>query len=442
MRNLLKATTLESKFPLLAVEGGCIISKDADITVVYRVELPELFTVTSAEYEAIHAAWCKALKVLPEYSVVHKQDWFIREHYRPATGEGDMSFLSRSYERHFNERPFLTHACFLYLTKTTRERMHMRSDFSTLCRGNIIPKEVNRESATKFLEAAEQFERILNDSGFLTLVRLTGDEITGTADCPGLLERYFSLSLSETTSLQDIELGAEVLRVGNKRVCLHTLSDTEDLPGRVGTDTRYERLSTDRSDCLLSFAAPVGLLLSCDHLYNQYVFLEDSDENLRMFEKRARNMQSLSRYSRGNQINKEWIDQYLNEAHSFGLQSVRAHFNVLAWSDDVQELRHIRNDVGSQLALMECRPRHNTVDAATLYWAGMPGNAGDFPAEESFYTFIEPAVCFFTEETNYKSSSSPFGIKLCDRVSGRPLHLDISDEPMKKGSLPTGINSC
>lgn len=307
MRNLLKATTLESKFPLLAVEGGCIISKDADITVVYRVELPELFTVTSAEYEAIHAAWCKALKVLPEYSVVHKQDWFIRERYRPATGEGDMSFLSRSYERHFNERPFLTHACFLYLTNTTRERMHMRSDFSTLCRGNIIPKEVNRESATKFLEAAEQFERILNDSGFLTLVRLTGDEITGTADCPGLLERYFSLSLSETTSLQDIELGAEVLRVGNKRVCLHTLSDTEDLPGRVGTDTRYERLSTDRSDCLLSFAAPVGLLLSCDHLYNQYVFLEDSDENLRMFEKRARNMQSLSRYSRGNQINKEWV---------------------------------------------------------------------------------------------------------------------------------------
>ena len=149
--------------------------------------------------------------------------------------------------------------------------MHMRSDFSTLCRGNIIPKEVNREAATKFLEAAEQFERILNDSGFLTLVRLTGDEITGTADCPGLLERYFSLSLSETTSLQDIELGAEVLRVGNKRVCLHTLSDTEDLPGRAGTDTRYERLSTDRSDCLLSFAAPVGLLLSCDHLYNQYV---------------------------------------------------------------------------------------------------------------------------------------------------------------------------
>jgi len=75
MRSILKTATLESKFPILAVEKGCILSKEADVTVAFRVTLPELFTVTSAEYEAIHAAWCKALKVLPEYSVVHKQDW-------------------------------------------------------------------------------------------------------------------------------------------------------------------------------------------------------------------------------------------------------------------------------------------------------------------------------------------------------------------------------
>ena len=79
MRNTLKATTLERKFPLLAVENGCIVSKDADITVAFRVELPELFTVTRAEYEAIHSAWYKAIKVLPGYSIVHKQDFFITE---------------------------------------------------------------------------------------------------------------------------------------------------------------------------------------------------------------------------------------------------------------------------------------------------------------------------------------------------------------------------
>ncbi|MCE3543992.1 conjugal transfer protein TraG, partial [Escherichia coli] len=98
-----------------------------------------------------------------------------------------------------------------------------------------------------------------------------------------------------------------------------------------------------------------------------------------------------------------------------------------------EELKRIRNDVGSQLALMECKPRHNTTDTPTLFWAGIPGNEADFPAEESFYTFIEQALCLFVEETNYKSSLSPFGIKMVDRVSGRPLHIDISDLPMKKG---------
>ena len=70
MRNKSKITTLESKFPLLSIEQGCMVSKDADITVAFRVELPELFTVTSTEYEAMHSAWHKAIKVLPNYSIV------------------------------------------------------------------------------------------------------------------------------------------------------------------------------------------------------------------------------------------------------------------------------------------------------------------------------------------------------------------------------------
>ena len=425
MRNVSRITTLENKFPLLAVEHGCIVSKDADLTVAYEVELPELYTVTGAEYEAIHGCWCKAIKVLPDFSIVHKQDWFIRETYRPELQKEDMSFLSRSFERHFNERPYLRHTCYLYLTKTTRERNRMQSNFSTLCRGHIIPKELDRETSEKFLEATEQFARIMNDSGFVRLRRLGTDEIVGTDDRKGLLERYFSLMSENDVALQDIDLSAKGMRIGDNYLCLHTLSDTEDLPGKVATDSRYERLSTDRSDCRLSFASPVGLLLPCNHVYNQYVILDNSEENLRKFEKSARNMQSLSRYSRSNSINREWIDQYLNEAHSYGLTSVRAHFNVMAWSDDAEELRHIKNDVGSQLASMECMPRHNTVDCPTLFWAAIPGNAADFPAEESFYTFTEQAVC--------RSSLSPFGIKMVDRLTGKPLHIDISDLPMKRG---------
>ena len=122
----------------------------------------------------------------------------------------------------------------------------------------------------------------------------------------------------------------EEMRVGDKILCLHTLSDVDDLPGNVATDTRYERLSTDRSDCRLGFAAPIGLLLNCNHIVNQYVFIDDSVEALQRFEKLARNLHSLSKYSRANEINKQWIESYLNQAHSFGLVPVRSHCNVMA----------------------------------------------------------------------------------------------------------------
>ena len=154
-----------------------------------------------------------------------------------------------------------------------------------------------------------------------------------------------------------------------------------------------------------------------------------------MMEKNSRNMLSLSKYSRSNAVNQEWTEMYLDEAHTKGVLPVRCHCNVIAWAEDAEEFRRIRNDTGSQLAMMECTPRYNTIDTPVIYWAGIPGNAGDFPSEESFYTFLEQAVCLFAGETNYRSSPSPFGIRLADRQNGIPVHVDISDLPMKKGII-------
>ena len=372
--------------------------------------------------------------MLPNYSILHKQDIFITEKYEPDIRRDELSFLSRSFERHFNERPYLHHACYLFLTKTTKERSRQQSNWNTLCRGFLVPKEIrDKETVERFMEAVGQFESIVNDSGLVRLKRLTTEEITGTENEPGIIERYLTLSADGTTMLQDMQLNPDEMRIGDKRLCLHTLSDLDDLPGKVKTDGRYERLSTDRSDCRLSYAAPVGVMLPCDHIYNQWIFIDDSNENLSRFEKMAKNMQSLSRYSRSNQINKEWLDEYLNEAHTNGLQSVRCHCNIIAWAENGDELRRVKNDVGSALALMECTPHHNTTDLPALYWAGIPGNEADFPAEETFYTFTGQALCFFTAETCYRNSLSPFGIRMVDRLTGKPVFLDISDLPMKKG---------
>ena len=432
MKNTRRVTTLESKFPLMAVEDGYIISKDADLTATFRVDLPEIYTITATEYEIIHAAWVKAINVLPDYSVIHKQDWYLEQKYK-VDFEKEMTSLERSSELFFNERPFIHHECYLYVTKTTKQRSRMHSNFSTLCRGNIIPKEVNKESFIQFRESVEQFQKILDDSGFIKLERLTEEELIGTEQAVGLIEKYLSLS-SKAAWLDDIELCADHVRVGDKTACLFTLSNLDDLPSHVSTDIADRKYTTDQSTCSLSFGANLGLLLGCNHIYNQYVFVDSAPEILKNLEKSARTMLSLSRYSRENQINKQWIDLYLNEAHSKGLTAVRCHANVMAWAESNIKLKRIKNEIGSYITAMGCKPRHNTIDVATLFWAGIPGNSGDFPAEESFYTFMEQAVCLFSNETSYNSSLSPFGIKMCDR-DGSPLHIDLWDSPMKRGII-------
>lgn len=86
--------------------------------------------------------------------------------------------------------------------------MRMQSNFSSLCKGVLIPKEIrDQETIIRFLESVEQFERILNDSGFIFLERILEEELIGTKTKSGLFEQYLTLSKDINPSLQDLHLG-------------------------------------------------------------------------------------------------------------------------------------------------------------------------------------------------------------------------------------------
>ena len=104
---------LSEILPLYGVEHDAILSKKGDVTLVFKVELPELFTLSNEDYEAFHHSWIKAIKVLPAHCVLHKQDWFTEKKYQPEFTREHNSFLTRSSNRFFNERPFLDHQCYI-----------------------------------------------------------------------------------------------------------------------------------------------------------------------------------------------------------------------------------------------------------------------------------------------------------------------------------------
>src|SRR5690606_39321838 len=118
----------------------------------------------------------------------------------------------------------------------------------------------------------------------------------------------------------------------------------------------------------------------------------------------------------------------LNEAHSPQRLPIKSHFNVLAWSDDPEARKTVRTNVSSAMAQMDAIPKQETDGAPQIWWAGIPGNEADFPMNDTFDTFLEQACCFLNFETNYRTSLSPVGIRLGDRLTGKPVHVDISDE--------------
>ncbi len=412
--------------PIFGAEQNALLSKMGDVTIGYSVELPELFTLSNEEYESFHHAWIKAIKVLPVNAILHKQDWFTESVYKPDFSKEDAGFLSWSSERFFNERPFLDHHCYIFITQKPSNRKNASSAFSSLLKKTIVPEEtISAKHFAAFLSAAGQFEKILTDSGFTRMVRLGNEQlITAVA-------RYLSLSASNEI-IGDISF-KEGITVGENHCLLYTLADAEFVPALCGSRINYDKYSTDKTKFSVGFASPVGQLLSCNHIYNQYVFLEDVQQQLSKLESKRLRLQSLSAYSRENSIAKDATDQFLNEAIAEQRLPVKAHFNILAWTGDQGELKTIRNRCSSALTQMDAVPKTETEGAPQIFWAGIPGNAADFPMNDTFDTFSPQATCFFNLETNYRSSLSPVGIRMGDRTSGRPVHVDISDEPMNKG---------
>jgi len=422
----------EQVFPIYKTEHNGMLSVSGELTIGYRVNLPELFTLSNEEYIAFHQTWVKAIKLLPKHSIFHKQDWFAEDRYQAKFG--DQTFLGHASERFFNERPYLAHHCILLLTKRPEHYKPVTSAASGLMRKRISPLQTtSKELFRDFEDSCGQFKRVLEDSNLVSLIRLTDNELAGTMSKPGILEQYcFLLNETDQPCLKDIHLH-NGLMIGDNHCQLYSLADAEDLPALCGPRITYDQYSTDKTKFSTGFASPIGALLNCNHIYNQYLFIEDSAKTLKKLEAKKLRLQSLSAYSRENAIGRDATQEFLNEAISQQRLPVKVHFNILAWTDDVSQTKELKNKVGSALAQMDAQPRQETDGAAQLWWAGLPGNSGNFPMNDTFDTFAEQAACFLNYETNYRSSLSPCGIRLGDRLSGKPLHVDLSDEPMKNG---------
>ncbi|RXK81989.1 TraG family conjugative transposon ATPase [Filimonas effusa] len=427
---------LERIIPIYKVENDAVISKNGDITIAFQLRLPEIFTLSPENLDAIHHAWVKAMRILPTGTILHKQDWYVDKKYKGNFNREDHTFLSYSSEKYFHERPYLDHHCYLMLTLPAKGRKPASSVLSNLLRDSFVPPQtINPAIFQHFLDKAGQFEKLITASGAIQSRKLSASDYIGDQNSAGLFERYLFLAPGDNNpEIKDITFKPD-LRIGENLCQLYTLSDVENLPSICSPKIQNEKYSTDKTKFFVGFASPVGQLLSCNHIYNQYVIIQDPLKETKQLEAKRRRMQSLSNYSRENSISRDAANDFLNEAISEQRQFVRAHFNVLAWSDNAGDVKDLRNKVATALTQMNAVPCLEIKGAPQLFWAGLPGNAADFPMNETFSTFSEQAICFFNQESSAETSIAPIGIRLADRITGKPLFVDLDLAPRANGVI-------
>ncbi|MBN9383545.1 MAG: TraG family conjugative transposon ATPase [Chitinophagaceae bacterium] len=425
---------LEARLPIWEVAEDHIVTKAGDSTLAFVLIKPEIFTSSGTALQEIHRTWVKALHTLPANTIVHIMDWYWMTKWQGVTEDGDTGFLSRSSNLFHHERPWMNHCCYLFITRRPARRTVTPG--TALLQRHLAPQELlSNGPLREFKAQVSQFIQILTDGGGLQCRQLQTDELASSPGKPGLIERYCQLNMpDEQAVLRDIHFDNGI-QIGENHCCLYTLADAEHLPAQCSPDVEYAPYSNEGALFSIGFASPLGLLLACNHIYNQYIFIEDPFQTRKKMEDRSRRMQSLSAHSRENALSKQALDEFLNEATAHGKLMVKTHFNIFSWTDDPQSVGSMRDQVGAAIAKLGATPHLETEGAAQIWCAGIPGNGADLPPYETFDILADQAVCLLTPDTNYRESMSTYGVRLGCRLHGRPLQVDLSDLPMRMGQI-------
>lgn len=427
MQTVQTSVAIETCFPLLSVLDGCIISKRGDITLGFELSLPPLYSQTEADYDEMLSAFAAAVKVLPEWTLVHRQDSYTYETYK-ADGSS-RGFLARSYEKFFDGRRYLRHRPYLFLTFSGKASALKPMGSSGIFGIRSAAKLPSSDDILSASHAASDFISVLTSGGRIRARQLKDSDLLGTDCGAGILDKYMSLGKDDFL-MSDIRLAPDSVAIGDDTVLGFSISETDPLPGSLGSTQRVDALSSSASELRLCFGAQIGSCLDCEHIVNHYILTCSQTLVMQELDRKRRRMTSMSRNAE-NRIGADEIQKYMDAVQTDSLTTVRSHLNVLVWGGDRTALR---GKVSAALSALGISGVQNTCDTPVLWYAGMPGAGCEIGSDNLMLMELRSAVALGIFES-YDEGIPDGKIKLCDRTRHIPVSLDIQEKAMEKGYI-------
>ena len=404
-----------------------MLSKRGDITVGWELELPPAFRCNEEKYDSLVATLRSAVTLLPDWSVVHKQDVFMRKRY---ASEPAKNFFSQSYERHFDGREYLDHRCRLFVTFSTKKNVHGASSGLMGLSETGLPKA---DAIGRCLGAADQFEAIVRSNDLLRLRRLTEADIFGDEASPGIIQDYLNFTDEGADVLSDLQMSGDRVRTGDKFISCHLISDLDQLPGEVASCRRVAALSTESSAVNLSFFHEIGQALDCEHIVNQFILKEPLKDIHGELDSKRKRMTSMSTKSAENRVYADEIAEYLEKAATEQMLSVRAHVNIMA-AGSADSIDAVKDRVTSAISKMGLTPVYDIHDVPVQFWASIPGNEAGLNYHEYMTLELSGALCMWLYD-GFDRGIADGAMKMSDRQRLIPQRFDIQEKAMDEGLI-------
>ena len=414
----MEAIDIRDNFPVLNGGDGVILSKRGDICVGWEVQLPPAFRCNEAGYDSIVGTLAGAIALLPDYTIVHKQDIFMRKRYHAEKSSG---FLEKAYEEHFDGREYLDHRCLLWLSFSSKK--NVRSGSSGLL-GLTGPGLPSAAAIGRCLTAAEQFGAMLGGNSLLSMRRLTEEDIFG-ADKPGLLQDNLNFADGGADVLSDIQVAPGELRIGDKSIVCHLFADLDQLPGEVASCKRERDLSTENSAVMLSFLNDIGQALDCEHVVNWFCVKEPLKDIHGSLDSKRRQMQSMSARNAENRKYAEEINEYLETAAVQQMSTVRCHLNVFSVDE---------NTTTTAISKLGITPVRDTSNAPAQFWTSIPGNESGLAFSEYMTMELQSGLCLNLYD-GFDTGIADGVLKMSDRIRLVPQRFDIQEKALDAGLI-------
>ena len=411
-------------FPVMNGGDGVILSKRGDVCYGWEVVLPPAFRCNEQRYDAIVQALFSAVTLLPDYTIVHKQDVYMKKRY---VAEKACGILEEAYERHFDGREYLDHRCRIFVTFSTRRNLRgANSGLLGILSGAGMPKG---NALARYSASADQFEAVVQSCGLLELRRLTEAEVFGDQTRAGLIQDYLNFTDDGGDVISDIQMKRDRVRTGDRYVGCHLIADLDQLPAEVASFRKVASLSTDSSVVSLSYMNEIGQGLECEHIVNHFILKEPLKDIHGELDTRRRQMLSMSARSAENRMYSEELNEFLEETATEQMHTVRFHINVLA-GGTADEFESVKDKVVSAVSRMGVTPVYDIYDTPCQFWASIPGNEAGLAYQEYMTADLKVALCMGIYD-GFEPGVPDGVMKMSDRLRLVPQRFDIQEKALE-----------